>query len=150
MNNTQELCCSGLVFSTARFYIFYHAYVTPDDVSYMAAVQETIWTEVEPGCYLICACMLLMRPLFDLLADSFLICILRSRRSSKSYSGNSNDSPETLAGGNSIAVTGGLVLHSRSYRTLVGDKGTRMSPRGRQDDDIEMQFPNENSAPGLV
>ncbi|CRG91967.1 hypothetical protein PISL3812_09021 [Talaromyces islandicus] len=66
----------GLIFSALRFWITYKVN-NSDDQTYVSA-QLLVWTELEVGCYLISACLLILRPLIERIADSSLIQSFRS------------------------------------------------------------------------
>ena len=57
------LITSGLVTSIVRFAIFF-LQKHPDDGTW-SAVEFLIWTQVEPGVYLISACLMTYRPLLE-------------------------------------------------------------------------------------
>lgn len=59
--NEHELS-RGLVTSIMRFYFFY---VTNGNDFTWNSVHRSIWTEVEPAVYLICACIITYKPLVD-------------------------------------------------------------------------------------
>ncbi|KAM3065379.1 hypothetical protein ACMFMG_011497 [Clarireedia jacksonii] len=61
----------GLITSILRFSIFIKINDTEDRT--FIAPQLLVWTLLEPGCYLICACLLMCRPLLELLANSRIV-----------------------------------------------------------------------------
>ncbi|PQE33366.1 integral membrane protein [Rutstroemia sp. NJR-2017a WRK4] len=66
----------GLITSILRFSIFIQINDTEDRT--FIAPELLVWTLLEPGCYLICACLLMCRPLLELIANSRIIQGLKS------------------------------------------------------------------------
>jgi hypothetical protein len=76
-----------------------------------------VWTEVEPGCYLICACLLVLRPLVEQLADSSLI---QSLRGSSIFSSTRGGSSRSRGTGKQLSDnSSGSHLQLQSTRSVV-------------------------------
>ncbi|QKX54259.1 uncharacterized protein TRUGW13939_01344 [Talaromyces rugulosus] len=90
----------GLVFSALRFWVTY-SINNSDDQTYVSA-ELLVWSELEVGCYLISACLLILRPLIERIADSSLIQSLRSN----TYGNRGTSSPGRGTGSKTSAATG--------------------------------------------
>lgn len=116
---------SGLIFSALRFWITY-SINNSDDQTYVSA-QLLVWSELEAGCYLISACLLILRPLIERIADSSLIQSFRSN----TYGNRGTGSPGRGSGSKTSAATGGSYPNS-----VVGEE--LLPSKNKNSDDIEM------------
>jgi len=64
---TNFACYSGLITSIIRFVVFFNVNPSPDHTR--VAVDLLIWVQLEPGCYLIAACLPVCRPLLERVAN---------------------------------------------------------------------------------
>jgi hypothetical protein len=71
----------GIVISVVRTVIFFEDTYDQGDRTYTHG-NLLIWTMTEPGCYLICACMLCMRPLIRTISQDRM-CIFAPDRSKR-------------------------------------------------------------------
>lgn len=76
---------SGLITSIVRFTEFFHSNSFIDAT--WSAVNLVIWTQIEPGVYLISACLMTYRPLLERVARGNIVEKL-THRSSKNSSAN--------------------------------------------------------------
>ena len=75
-NAPSDIVFSGLGASLGRFIVGLNTNALPDLT--WVAPELTIWIQVEPGCYLISACLLTLRPLLDRIMNAN--CVQGSRR----------------------------------------------------------------------
>lgn len=133
---------SGLVFSALRFWVTYSINHSTDQ-TYVSA-RLLVWSELEAGFYLISACLLIMRPLIEHIADSSLIQSLRSNiygnRSTGRGSGNGSKNYATGEGSYPTSMAGGAEAHSNADDSEGStQKRKYLKPKyGGSRDDIEM------------
>jgi hypothetical protein len=113
---------SGTLTAILRFAFFYNVPLAKD-LSFHGA-RLVVWTTVEPGVYLIAACLPSLRPLFKSAIESASMGSVRGRFQSQN----------SKVGGSKIASSGiALSAVERSKETAMGDRGPRTGFR-RLDD----------------
>jgi hypothetical protein len=138
----------GLITSIWRFNVFWHVN-SFQDVTY-AGGTLVIWTQLEPGCYLISACMLTWHPLVDI-ASKWITGVSKTVSSTRppgpSY-GPSYNLKSSQENGDSKIVLRPLPssivykssVHSQGFRRIEGSKNniTVTTDFVRDEEDLEM------------
>ena len=108
---------SGLITSIVRFTTFFQHNSFSDGT--WSAVDLIIWTQVEPGVYLISACLMTYRPLLERIGRKGLL----GKLTRNSNSGKTFDSNDTREHGDGIALRPRVDPDTHGFHRLGNDFG---------------------------